>query len=250
MDMKQNDNTTHVFWTGGMDSTFRVIQLLMTTDRIVQPHYIISSEDSTSIEIDTILTISRDLIRKYPELKSRFLPTIFTNEKLIPGLEEVTEQINELRKKCIVTDQYIFMVNYLKANNIDKIDVAITKEITLHGNRKFEYYRTSKAFVNFAYPILDLSKRDMFRLAKENDWYDLLSKTTFCHRPRKKVSPCGVCGPCNDAVVAGMGFRLPLVPLIKAKLTIPLRKYWRRNYLKQDDTRFFRFIKKKFVRRF
>lgn len=246
--MKDKQAVTDIFWTGGMDSTFVVLNSLMTTDNFIQTHYIVRSEDSTGIEIDTMISLRRLISRKYPEVMSRFLPPIYINEGLIPVFEDVTEQINELRQKCIVTEQYSHMANYCKANKINQIEVAITKETSLL--EKFKHYERSLAFKCFSYPILHLTKIDIFRLAKEEDWYDILLATVFCHRPKKKITPCGTCGPCNDAVMAGMGFRLPLIPRLKANLTIPLRKYWRKNYLRHDETKLFRFIKKKFENRF
>ena len=38
-----------------MDSTFNLIQRLLTTTVPVQPHYIVRHEDSTGIEIDTMM---------------------------------------------------------------------------------------------------------------------------------------------------------------------------------------------------
>ena len=96
------DNTTEkikIFWTGGLDSTFRLVQLLFTTKHIVEPHYIVRHEDSTGIEIDTMIQIRRALTRKYPEVRSRFLPTVYVNEAYIPEFEDVKEEIEELKKK-------------------------------------------------------------------------------------------------------------------------------------------------------
>lgn len=36
--------THHLLWTGGWDSTFRVLQLLLCSRDAVQPHYIIDPE--------------------------------------------------------------------------------------------------------------------------------------------------------------------------------------------------------------
>ena len=45
----------HLFWTGGWDSTFRLLQLLLEENKIVQTHYVIRSEQSTGQEIDTMI---------------------------------------------------------------------------------------------------------------------------------------------------------------------------------------------------
>lgn len=246
--MNNEDKLVHVFWTSGMDSTYRVIQLLLTTEKIVQPHYIIRSESSTAVEIDRMITIRRMICNKYPKVRSRFKPTIYVNSDLIPIDKDIEKTVADLRKVCIVTEQYELMANYCKANSIEAIDVSFIKDN--HSDEKLKKYESCDGFKYFKYPIAEITKKDIFKKTKSNGYYDIFIQTSFCHRPIKKIKPCGVCGPCNDAVMAGMGFRLPFVSYVKAKLTIPLRKYYRKNYLKQDTSKFFRFIKRNFEHRF
>ncbi len=73
---KLSPGKTHVVWTGGWDSTFRVVQLLMTTDEVVQPHFLIRDEGSTDIEINAMNNIRRLISREYTSVMPRFLPTI------------------------------------------------------------------------------------------------------------------------------------------------------------------------------
>ena len=248
MTMKEDLEKVDVFWTGGMDSTFRVIQLLLTTDYLVQPHYIVRHEHSTGIEIHIMIILRRMIARKYPHIQSRFLPTIYVNEGLIPEYKDISDQIENLRKIRIVTDQYQLMANYCRKSNITNVEVALVKKA---GNEdKLKLFKQCEAFNKFSYPIVNLTKKDMFKIAKEQGYYYILNKTIFCHRPHVKITPCGTCGPCNDAVMQGMGFRLPIFPHLKALITVPLRKYWRKNYLNQDDSKFFKLIKKKFEHRF
>ena len=134
--MKETANKINIFWTGGLDSTFRLIQLLTTTTGLVQPHYIVRHEDSTGIEINTMIQIRRTLVRQYPEVRSRFLPTIYTNEDLIPGFKDIDEQIEELKKAGKVAEQYQIMSNYCREFNINKIEVALT---SISGEKAFFY---------------------------------------------------------------------------------------------------------------
>ena len=39
--MRANNQPINLFWTGGMDSTFRLIQLTVVYNKVVQPYYII-----------------------------------------------------------------------------------------------------------------------------------------------------------------------------------------------------------------
>ena len=57
--MKEHETPQNVFWTGGLDSTFRVLYLLHNTNKTVQPHYIVRHEDSTGNEIDAMIKIQK-----------------------------------------------------------------------------------------------------------------------------------------------------------------------------------------------
>ena len=246
--MKENPDIINVFWTGGLDSTFRLVQSLINTQARVQPHYIVRHEDSTGIEIDAMIQIRRAIINKFPDVRTRFLPTIYTNEDLIPRYKETNEIVEELRKIAKVREQYHILSDYCKAFKVEKIQLSLVKS---PGEMMFiENFSSSPIFKSFEYPNKDLTKRELYEISRENQWDDILLMTSFCRRPIKKVTPCGVCGPCADSTINGMGFRLPFRSRIKARIQIPFRKYWRKNYLKQDQTRFFRFIKRKFESKF
>lgn len=245
--MSEKEEVHHVFWTGGQDSTFRVLQLLYTTSQPIQPHYIIRHEESTSIEIDTMADIRRAAIKKYPEWKTRFLPTIFTNEALIPSYAEIDEKIEEMRKTIRVHEQYQVLTSYCKYAGISKIDVSFETDLRSKNPRNpiRDYFEGKFPFESFRNPITDMTKRSCLQYAKDQGWDDLLNMIWFCRRPVKKIGPCGICGPCTDTVDNGMGFRLPVISRLKARILIPFRKYYRKNYLKHDTSWFFRLVRRK-----
>jgi len=109
--------------------------------------------------------------------------------------------------------------------------IAIEKEII-----------DSELFDSFSFPLLHMTKKDMLLKAKENDWMEMMEMTTFCRRP-KKGRPCGLCGPCTDALESGLGFRLPLRSRAVGYLQLPFRRWWRNNYHKQSN-RHFQWVKK------
>lgn len=240
----QEKTKVNIFWTGGMDSTFRVVQLLMTSEFLVQPHYIVRSEDSTGIELDAMIRIRRAISREYPELLPRLLPTIFTNEGLVPEFEDVREYIEELRKSIKIVDQYQMMSNYCKAFAIDRMEVAITNEFEF-----FEQFTNSLAFKAFVYPLKELTKPGLYNISRESNWNHLLDMTSTCRRPRKNIKACGTCSTCVDMVIQDMGFTLPLMSRMKANIQIPFRKYWRKKYPTHKDTWLFKLIERKFMHR-
>jgi len=249
--MQEIKDRINIFWTGGQDSTFRLMQLLTTTSEIVQPHYVIRHEDSTGFEIETMIRVRRAIVRKFPDVRSRFLPTIYTNEDYLPTYKEIDEEINELRKIKKVNDQYQIMSRYCKKFNIKEIDVCYERDIdTLPGDiRLCNYFGKTNVFKSFVNPLNEITKRECYQFARVNGWHDILKMTSFCRRPKIKIDACGVCGPCYDAMRNGLGFRLSLKSRIKGKILIPFRNYYRNSYSKHDNTWFFRLVKRKLEHR-
>lgn len=248
--MEEQESIIHIFWTGGWDSSFRLMELLLTTEQVVQTHYIIRYEDSTGIEIDTMIKLRRAIIRNYRQVESRFLPTIYINESLITRYLDLDEQIEKLRETSQVNEQYQLMVNYCREAGIDKVEVSLDDSEDEPLDEWLEvHFQNSPVFDCFTYPLSTRTKSDMHQIALEQGWEKILLQTSFCRRP-PKLSPCGVCGPCTDAVLAGMAFRLPWRARVRARLTIPLRNWWRKNYTRQQDNWFLRFVKRKLVGKF
>jgi hypothetical protein len=246
--MNENTQVINAFWTGGMDSTFNLIQRLLTTTVPVQPHYIVRHEDSTGIEIDTMITIRRAVVAKFPELRSRFLPTIYTNEDTIPRSREVDKEIEALKKQVKINEQYQILAHYCREFKIEQIDLSYELDVDTAPDEILiaDFFGKPGAFKSFINPLETVTKRDCYKIAKDGGWSDLILLTSFCRRPRKKITPCGVCGTCSDTVRNGMGFRLPVIPRIKANMLMPFRNYWRKNKSKQKQNRYFKLIQRRF----
>lgn len=243
MDIKKDAKVVNIFWTGGLDSTFRVVQLLRKTNHTVQPHYLIFGDNVSGIEIDAMIKMRRKICEKYPDVKIRFLPTIYTNAKHISINKEIDAEVARLRKEIKVIDQYYFMANYCKAHNINEMEVAI---VYLEGEMElFVTYKDSLVFTFFSYPIIDLSKKVIYDMAVKEGWEDIINMTSFCKRPFVKIRPCGVCAPCTTAVMDGMGFRLPYRARLIGKLQLPFRNYIREHYSKFKDNKLLRWIERK-----
>ncbi len=66
-----------------------------------------------------------------------------------------------------------------------------------------------KFFKYFRYPIHELSKLDLQKLAIGHQFIDIMNYTWFCHSPQNGV-PCGVCSPCRITMAEGLRRRIPL----------------------------------------
>lgn len=251
--MENKKKTHQVFWTGGLDSSYRVIRLLLTNEELVQPHYVIRHEESTGNEIDAMNNIRRAITKKFPDLRPNLLPTMYINEELIPDSEKVDAAVQALRKQMSrVHEQYQILAKYCKAYEIEEIDLTyerLSNEPASGIEGVSQHFGKNFPFDNFRNPHTQISKRECYDQAKKEGWTDLLKMTSFCRRPRKKGKPCGTCGPCNDVLKEGMGFRLPFSSRVKANILMPLRDFYRNNYEKHDTRWFFRMIKKRFEHR-
>ncbi len=245
--MKEKEEVHHVFWTGGQDSTFRVLQLLATTNHVIQPHYMVRHEEQTGNEIDTMTIIRREALKKYPEWRSRFLPTTYTNVDRVPSYEDINEKIADMRKTMRVHEQYKALASYCRAAGITSVDLSyeLDRDDNLEKNFIKTYFGAKFPFECFQNPLMEMTKKDCYEYAKAHGWDDLLNLIWFCRRPIKKIKPCGRCGPCTDTVNNGMGFRLPFRSRLRARILIPFRKFYRNNYLKHETSWFFRLVKRK-----
>lgn len=250
--MTANKKTHHVFWTGGLDSSFRVLYLLMTTDDLVQAHYIIRHEESTGNEINAMNNIRRAVGERSPDLRKRFLPTRYASEDLILKSKEVDEEIEKLRKIVRIHEQYQILAHYCNEFNVKEVDLTYERDrdSTNEKHNVESYFGNTFPFESFRNPHHDLTKMDYYKLAKEKGWSDLLNLTSFCRRPKKNNKPCGLCGPCTDAVKNGVGFRLPFSSRIKSRIILPFRIYYRNNYHKHDKTWLFKMVKRRFEHKF
>lgn len=230
-----NAQVTHLFWTGGWDSTFRLLQLLFDEEKTVQPHYLIRPQECTGKEIDTIHNIQRQILRKHSELRKILRPTKFVNIDHVKIDNDITAEYERIKAKQYISVQYEMFARYCKQEGLDSMELSVLSSET------FEYFKTNTTiFKFFELPILGLTKPKMARIADENGWTEYMKMTWFCRRPRKG-KPCGICGPCSDAVIAGVGWRLPIGRRIIANIQVPFRKWWRDNYDKQKSGVFKKF---------
>ena len=101
--MKQTEKTIqerqliHLFWTGGFDSTYRLLEIVLEKKLPVQPHYLIDSARlSTRIEINTIRKIKQILFEKYPFTQQLILPTLFMETADLQPNREIKQAFQEI----------------------------------------------------------------------------------------------------------------------------------------------------------
>ena len=252
-----------MLWTGGWDSTFRLLQLLFHERKVVQPHYVITSQECTGKEITTINNIRRKLAREHPEVKELLLPVKYPNIDLIERYEDIRKGYEHIKESIYISPQYVWFARYCNEYNLN-LEIGIEKGGRSHQmledfvrentdsvfkvDKKWTPESFYKIFKYFQFPLINYTKLDMEREAREQGWLEIMKMTWFCRRP-KKGKPCGFCGPCTDVVVDGLGWRLPLKSRIIANIQLPFRNWWRQNYEKQSMG-IFKYISELFAGRY
>lgn len=219
-----------ILWTGGWDSTFQLLRMLLLERCSVLPIYVIDEDRrSTAIELRTLREIRRVLVLAHPEAAARLLPVRFHALSQIAPAPAVEEAFAQLRRKSTLGGQYAWLARLCEQLDIRDLQLGIHKggySDTLltpmveaagaHGFRlRDEFAGTPEhaVFGRFTFPLLRMSKRDMQREATAHGWDALMALTWFCHRPRGGKA-CGVCNPCLFAIEQDMGQRIP--PLRRA----------------------------------
>ncbi len=222
----------NLLWSGGWDSTFRLLQQLVVEQRIVKPYYMIDpSRKSMPIEMDTIDKLRFHIIQRYPHLEIQLLPTeYFHIEDIVPdpAIFNAWEKIKDDRH---IGAQYKWLASYCKQNELFEIELSLDKStnqknftdtLTYHLGQEQISTTDQIIFKYFSLPLLGTSKKEMEAIADEYDWLDILKMTWFCHRPVRlpflEPVPCGGCNPCLFTIEEGFGHRVPVYSRIFGRL--------------------------------
>lgn len=223
--MKQAVETVHLLWTGGWDSTYRLLYLLREGKQ-VQPHYIIDPHrPSTNYERRAMEAISGWIHEEAEQLPGILLPTEISEKASSVQSSDVQEAYNAIVKTMYIGDQYMWLADYCKTRGIDGMELGIesipgTNVTKAVNSAEYPY---SEIFGRFSFPILSTSKLKMKAWAESAGILSIMELTWFCHKPTAHAQPCGKCAPCEVAIEEGMGYRLPLKSQIRYHLRITPR---------------------------
>ena len=214
---------TDLLWTGGWDSTFRLLQLVVTEGRPVRPHYVQAPvRAGTAYELAAMEAIRGGLERR--GLGGLLEPLQTTSEDDIAPDPRTKPWIVALRARSVLGWQYEYLSRYarevlpeggrleLSVHLDDKAEGFLRPHVVRSGDtyvmRDGVADEPMRLFEPFSFPLLDLTKDDMAAAASRGGFSDLMDLTWFCHSPRGG-EPCGTCNPCVYTHNEGMGHRLP-----------------------------------------
>lgn len=221
--MNVNDKPLHrVLWTGGWDSTFRVLNLLSSTDHVIQPYYLIYlGRASSLIELRTINQMM-DEIEKHESWKGRLLaPIIRLADRYKYANEPYAQALEKVRQTWWLGSQYLCLAQFRDQEKLVDLELGLQSSIfdALRGYvperdsglprrlSKEAPWEFQVLFGGYLFPILWTSKLEMKGVAEQKGFIDVLNMSWFCHQP-VDGKPCGHCNPCRHVIDEGMEYRI------------------------------------------
>ena len=234
-----------ILWTGGWDSTFQVLQLLISDKIHVRPYYLIDEERlSTREELFTIKEIKKKLFREFPYTKNLLYPVNYHSISDLKIDKQISESFEDIRNKKFIGSQYEWLAAFCHEHNLENLQLCIHRDDKAHhviehmvseecfnGNKvlKIEDYwggsNEYELFKYFNFPVFNLTKPDMAEIIERQNLNDLMNITWFCHKPIKGMQPCGTCNPCTYTIEEGLGWRIPSKRAYLAKIKRTIKKF-------------------------
>ncbi|WP_179346348.1 7-cyano-7-deazaguanine synthase [Winogradskyella ursingii] len=214
----------NVLWTGGWDSTFRVIQLYRLGAKI-QPIYVIDhNRPSASKELETTERLIKEIPLRFKKDKGGLLPLIIIKRRDIPSNFYLKSVFRRLKRSMNLGKQYYWLASLAKHYN--NLEISLHKEDRerfFYENQLTEIkddelganwiinpkkvgFLKRQLFKNMNFPLISISKPEMKQIAEDDNFIDLMESTWFCHKSDK--TPCGKCNPCKQYIRDGFGYRL------------------------------------------
>jgi hypothetical protein len=130
--MTQNREPVSLLWTGGWDSTYRLLDLLLVKKREVQPYYVIDSERlSTRLEINRMKQIKRRLFKKNPNTISLLKATVFTEMFDIEQNSAITQSFNRLSEKYHFGSQCEWLARFCSQYGIASMELSFERGVAV-----------------------------------------------------------------------------------------------------------------------
>lgn len=229
-----------ILWTGGFDSTFRIIQL-SKNEIDIQPYYLSDNRACEQYELDAIDAIIADLTQR-PDTKATILPLVIVNMSERIENELISLAYSRMRKKDFFGSQYDWLARFatlhqgieLSIHQDDKALLLIKKYGHLReisSNSKGTYYQVDKEnsesdiyilFGNYHLPLVHYTKIDMRNFYQQNGYESIMERTWFCHTPING-KPCGCCNPCRYTIQEGLKERFSTSSIIRYYIHEALR---------------------------
>ena len=219
----------NLLWTGGWDSTFRLLELLLLHRIPVVPYYLKDpTRASTQTELSTMSRIGEHLRAMYPHTRALLQPLRIAEVDDVAEDPEIEEALRQIRRRVYIGSQYAWLPAFCKQNAIADMELGVhiddkVQALVRPFAMAFEHpagYRSIRVdpahagsaefrlFGCFSFPLFHLDKVAMGQRAEAHGWSAVMDMTWFCHTPAHG-RPCGLCAPCVYTIEEGMAHRVP-----------------------------------------
>jgi 7-cyano-7-deazaguanine synthase len=210
-----------LLWTGGWDSTFRLLQLALVEGRPVQPHYVIDLDRlSTPYELRAMDAIRERALQRaaQPDL---IAPTQIVVRSQFPVPQELARMWQSLDGRMHIGPQYLWLAAVAAGMGWFGVELGMERQVPTHTPLSSLMAATARGeaddpdsalFRYWRFPLIEWSKDDMAAFAREHGFLDLMALIWSCHAPIAG-RPCGRCRPCR--LSRSTSYR-PISPAISA----------------------------------
>jgi len=225
MNVEGSATPVNVMWTGGWDSTFRVLDLALCQHRQVQPHYVRRvARRSHGHEIAAMRAIHALVRHRHgPEAAGRIAPLIVVEHATLTIPPRMRKWHRALRQHYPLSPQYMFLHAYAAQAGLTDLELGVMQSDSLSDFLRPHLVAAGDGLIlaakvrlpalalmrPFRFPGLDLSKTEAGTRAEAAGFLPEMMLTHFCARPLASGAPCGKCFPCEQAVAQGLGWRVP-----------------------------------------
>lgn len=206
-----------LLWTGGWDSTFQLLHLLLREGATVTPWYVIDAERrSTGVELDTMRRIRGELARRFPRARARLRPQCFRAVEDIGPDGDISADWQRVAGVYHIGGQYDWLARLCRQEGLEALQLSIHRDdraraavLGAREGRDPVSAAAARLFRPFSLPLLETTKLEMAEASARHAWMPIMESTWFCHAPTAGGRACGRCNPCRYAVGEGMGYRIP-----------------------------------------
>jgi len=213
----------NLLWSGGWDSTFRLLYLLLVENSEVTPYYIIDPKrKSLENELNAMKRVRELVSEKHPRSRSLLRNTVQLNRYDIKPNKTISSMYNNLRQRVHVGTQYEWLSSFAEQMKLNDLELCFEKCADVELDRLTHLISTKtvgkeherrlpdtsipddlKLFQYYRFPVIHLSKLEMAELARQHGFLDIMKHTWFCHHPENNT-PCGECKPCKITQLNGL----------------------------------------------
>ena len=231
--MNMDNRIVHILWTGGLDSTYRMVEL-SRKKCVIQPHYVIVNRKNIKNELKAIHEITAILNSDKRTIAEIRPVETFLKRDLedYPDIQSAWEILHE--RKDFKSQQYPLFTRYARqkklklemgiqfskggtvakvVNESYLIDCPDDDEVMMIDPEKGSHeWASYTLFQDFRFPksLYHKTKREEIEELKRLGYDKVLKKVWTCFRPVLGM-PCGHCFACQSAIYEGAGELIPIV---------------------------------------